>query len=150
MGEATQIREIFTTWTYANETNNPEMIFESKLKTNPTHPFIPLSEKKGTFVHKKRSRKILAGVLTIIVAVAIFVTVYLTQNGSLQGVGASIYSIPALVGLWGILLVFLNLEVRRLILTSSWVLKETTGRNFWRFPDMNNCKFTRVRCIPRC
>ena len=107
-----KIRGIFATWTVADVAKSPEMVFRLKLETNPTHPFVPLSESSNKLILRMRSQQIFIGIITILAASALAVALYYTQgNESLRGGGSSIFSVPAFIGAWGFALVIFNVQV---------------------------------------
>ena len=115
-----KIRGIFATWTVADVAKSPEMVFRHKLETNPTHPFVPLSESSNKLILRMRSQQIFIGIITILAASAIAIALYYTQgNESLRGGGSSIFSVPAFIGAWGFALVIFNVQVSLSATTSS-------------------------------
>ena len=110
-----KIRGIFATWTVADVAKSPEMVFRLNLETNPTHPFVPLSESSNKLILRMRSQQIFIGIFTVLAATLIAIALYYTQgNESLRGGGFSIFSVPAFIAAWGLALVIFNVQVNLL------------------------------------
>ena len=139
-----KIRGIFATWTVADVAKSPEMVFRLKLETNPTHPFVPLSESSNKLILRMRSQQIFIGIITILAASAIAIALYYTQgNESLRGGGSSIFSVPAFIGAWGFALVIFNVQVSGIIFFLIY------GKCFRKFLFYGKCKIftqTHAQC----
>ncbi len=112
MSKKVKIRGVFASWTMTEVERKPEARFRSKLETNPTYPFIPVSEShRNILVYRRRSRKIVAGVLALFVACAFALALYYSQRSSFAEGGLSVFCVPAFIGVWALATVVLNLQV---------------------------------------
>ncbi len=106
-----KIKGVFTSWSIGEVTKTPEVVFRMRLERNPTHPFVQLDDDK--LILRWRSTEISTGFLLLIGAALFAYAVYYAQGStSLSGGGTSIYSIPLLIAIWGLVKIFFNFQVK--------------------------------------